>query len=201
MKKREKFLLSPASKTGDFRTVSPHSKHWKEGAGKQCAECALSCNLKVLVTAIRVILLVIRVILRPNSKQWFTTSFLGRRCRKAMLGVCSLVSFKCGGSNNTSDTIGDTSDTVGNTSDNYGYYVSSAALLISRRDRGSFPCLSDTAHHFPFQTVYFWFGFDCRTGYDSAFFSVCVRVRRGGEVGIGKEVITCVYCLFLLVFM
>ena len=24
----------------------------------------------------------------PNSKPWFTTSFLGERCRKAMLGVC-----------------------------------------------------------------------------------------------------------------
>ena len=25
-----------------------------------------------------------------NSKHWFTTSFLGGRCRKAMLGVCLL---------------------------------------------------------------------------------------------------------------
>ena len=25
---------------------------------------------------------------RPNSKHWFTTSFFGGRCRKAMLGVC-----------------------------------------------------------------------------------------------------------------
>ena len=25
---------------------------------------------------------------RPNSKHWFTTSFLGGRCQKAMLGVC-----------------------------------------------------------------------------------------------------------------
>ena len=24
----------------------------------------------------------------PNSKHWFTTSFLGKRCRKTMLGVC-----------------------------------------------------------------------------------------------------------------
>ena len=29
--------------------------------------------------------------LYPNSKHWFTTSFLGGRCRKAMLGVWVLI--------------------------------------------------------------------------------------------------------------
>ena len=155
----------------------------------------------MLVAAIRVILLVIRVILRPNSRQWFTTSFLRRRCRKAMLGVCSLVSFKCGGSNNTSDTIGDTSDTVGNTSDNYGYYVCSCTTSAPLRCWSAAetwvpsPCLSDTAHHFPLQTLYFWFGFDCRTGYDSGcrgafFFLLCaweMRARGWDRDGEGDN--------------
>ena len=48
---------------------------------QRLVQCAIAVSIAVLGR-------VTRTMSVANSKHWFTTSFLGGRCRKAMLGVC-----------------------------------------------------------------------------------------------------------------